>query len=574
MLNLPIHQLAYSIPGSYLNLRLAEGRLARRVPEGLYLRVVHDHGRRECFQLIPLKGGAPLAQGEYRMEMTPAGVTLSSGDARLLLTFEDEDTLVARGEGLGLRMDMPIDMSLGPYEYVARYSPERCLVNSSSSRIQFMLSCQQGRMEVDAPYGMECCEYIKLDFLPDDAGVMRMTAEQFETVWHRREYAADALCSMRQNARAFEEFCAPFPAPPARYLKTMRLALFTFWSAIVRPSGLMKRRGVYMSNNWMNGVWTWDSAINSMGLSLGQFELALDQLMFPFDYQTAEGLLPDYVSPHDIMWNFTKPPVHGIALSRFFIDRLNRAQLECVLDRFAKQVEYWLNYTDSDGDGICQYNHGNDCGWDNCTPFEVGAPVEGPDLNAYLALEMFALEDAAARLGRDGDARRWRDMGNALVKRLLEHSWDGERFRVYQSGTHRESPRGDSLYPYLPLVLGRRLPRDVFSRLVSNLKRPNYLLTAHGLATESISSPCYLPDGYWRGPIWAPTMLLITMGIADGGDAEFARLLADRFCDTCAECGLPENYNALTGEALRDPAYTWTASAFAVLACMYASKGE
>lgn len=572
MTKLPIHQIAYSIPGSYLNLRLAEGRLARRVSEGLYLRIVHDHGRRECFKLIPLRDSAPVPFDEVRMDMTPAGVTLECGAGRLYMTFEDEDTCVVLGEGLGLRMDMPIDMDMCPYEYVACYRPDRCLVNSSTSRAQFMLCCQQGRMEVDAPYGKECCEYIKIDFLPDESGTMRLTAEQFETLWHEREYLADARASMRRNERMFEEFCAPFPQPPARYTDTMRLALFTFWSAIVRPIGVMKRRGVYMSNNWMNGIWTWDSAINAMGLSLGDFELALDQLLFPFDYQTPEGLLPDYVSPYDIMWNFTKPPVHGIALERFFIDRLDRAQLEYVCERFARQVDYWLEYTDSDGDGICQYNHGNDCGWDNCTPFEVGAPVEGPDLNAYLVIEMYALEDVCRRLGRDAEATAWREKAEALLTRLLEHSWDGGRFHVYQSGTHRESPHGQSLYPYLPLVLGRRLPRDVFDKLVSDLKRPDYLLTPHGLATESVSSPCYSPDGYWRGPIWAPTMLLLIMGIADGGDAEFARLLADRFCDTCVKCGLPENYNALTGEALRDPAYTWTASAFAVLACRYASQ--
>lgn len=576
MIHLPLEQIAYSIPSSYLTMKLLTSKTSRgevrRIPEGFYLRIVHGIGRRPCFNLIPIADGKLCSLDEFEIDMTPAGVTFTHPAGKLYLTFEDVTTMVARGEGLGLRMDMPIDEAEYPYEYVARYTDSRLLVNSSTSRTQFMLVSHQGRMEVDAPYGQECCKYIHVDFLPDETGVIRLTAEHFETVWKERGYQADALASMEKNRRTFEAFCAPFPEPPARFAETMELSLYTFWSAVVRPAGMLKRPGMLMSNNHMIGIWTWDSAINAMGLSFGQPELGYDQLMTPFDFQTEEGLLPDYVIPYEIMWNFTKPPVHGIALNRFYMDKLTDAQLEDILVKFSKQVDYWLTYTDSDGDGVCQYNHGNDCGWDNCTPFEVGAPVEGPDLNSYLVLEMHALGDACAKLGREAEAAEWHAKGDAMLARLIEHCWDGDKFRVYQSGTHRQNPRGESLYHYLPLVLGHHLPKEIYNKMISDLKRPDYLLTDYGFATESVSSPCYSPDGYWRGPIWAPPMLLLILGIADGGDVEFARLLADRFCSMCAMSGLAENFNALTGEGLRDRAYTWTASAFIILACFYASK--
>lgn len=565
-----IERMAYSIPMTYQSLRYLDrgrfGRMLRDQPEGLYLRVLHSMGRPECFRIVPLdENGAVCDYTAEDVTMTAGGVELRHGDGRLYLTFEDPDVISVAGRGLGVRFDMQPKA----YEYVARYEESRVLVNTSASMTQFMLSALKGTLRVDAPYDEECCKYIHCDFLPDAQGEMQMVSEQFEKVWKPREYVGSAMESMRRNEADFRRFMEGFPEPAEQYAAAMEEACFILWTAIVPPLRYVTRRGILCSNNWMLGVWTWDSAIVSMGTSLGDFDLAYDQLVFPFDTQTEEGLLPDYVNPNEQMWNFTKPPVHGIAFREFFRDRVSDAQLDELRQKFARQVSYFENYTDSDGDGIYQYNHGNDCGWDNCTPFEVGAPVEGPDLNSYLILEMRALSDICERLGRHDEAQMWQDKSDALLQRLIRHSWDGERFRVYQSGTHAESPRGDSLYPFMPLCLGRLLPKEIYDRMISELKQPGRFLTENGLATESISSDCYAPDGYWRGPIWAPTMLLLVMGIADGGDEEFARLLARRFCDMVVRSGFAENYNALTGEPLRDPAYTWTASAFLVMLNRY-----
>src|SRR4051812_47885388 len=45
------------------------------------------------------------------------------------------------------------------------------------------------------------------------------------------------------------------------------------------------------------------------------------------------------------------------------------------------------------------------------------------------------------------------------------------------------------------------LPDDVSGVLAGRIEAH---LTPHGLATELPTSPHYLSDGYWRGPIWAP----------------------------------------------------------------------
>ncbi|MFP4377349.1 MAG: MGH1-like glycoside hydrolase domain-containing protein [Spirochaetales bacterium] len=70
------------------------------------------------------------------------------------------------------------------------------------------------------------------------------------------------------------------------------------------------------------------------------------------------------------------------------------------------------------------------------------------------------------------------------------------------------------------------------------------------------------PDG---GPVWGPSTYLIVEGLRACGEDELAETIADRFCRTCAENGFAENFDALTGEGLRDRAYSWTASVFLLL---------
>jgi putative isomerase len=50
------------------------------------------------------------------------------------------------------------------------------------------------------------------------------------------------------------------------------------------------------------------------------------------------------------------------------------------------------------------------------------------------------------------------------------------------------------------------------------------------------------------------------------GEEELARDIACKFCELVAQGGMAENFDALSGEPLRDRAYTWTASVFLSLA--------
>ena len=190
--------------------------------------------------------------------------------------------------------------------------------------------------------------------------------------------------------------------------------------------------------------------------------------------------------------------------------------------------------------------------------------METPDLAAFLVIQMDVLADLAGRLGLPRDAAGWRGRADAMLVAMVRHCYvDGEPV-ARRSGTH-EPVQNDSLLLCIPVVLGRRIPEPLLRRTVDTLKSAKFL-TEHGLATESPQSALYQSDGYWRGPIWAPSTMLIVDGLARSGEAAFAKDIARRFCDMVAKNGCAENFDALTGEGLCDRAYTWTASVFLLLA--------
>ena len=110
---------------------------------------------------------------------------------------------------------------------------------------------------------------------------------------------------------------------------------------------------------------------------------------------------------------------------------------------------------------------------------------------------------------------------------------------------------------------GCQVVLDVREPLVTMLKS---YLTANGLATEPVGSAQYAADGYWRGPIWAPSTVLIEDGLRRAGCVELADEISERFLALCEHSGFAENFDAETGAGLRDRAYTWTAAAYLMLA--------
>lgn len=555
----------FSRYGSYIafsHLSAAGGR-----SDGLYLRSVRGPGLspqplQEVFRLGLLREGQ-LMMGKETASPTLLRVETDDGYAEICLP---EPRLVRiRCVGTSLRLAM----RTSAYDNAIPRKGNRWQVTKSGAfEIKYMLTSLQGRLAADAPWDVLKSKSVIIDLVPDaDTGRGELAIEEFDTVWQEREYSESFDACLERLQQEYLAWRTKIPEVPEAYADAADLAAYITWSCVVAPEGYLTRPAMYMSKNWMTSIWSWDNCFNAMALAYKNPELAWDQFMIMIDNQNASGVFPDLMNDRLVSWSFNKPPVQGWALKRMMdqTDLINKKRLQEVYEPLGRWTQWWFDYRDDDGDGIPQYNHGNDSGWDNSTVFAVRPPIESPDLSAYLIIQMDVLADVARILGKEREAREWKAQADDLLQKMLAHFWQGNRFVAMRPGDH-ETIESDSLLLFMPIILGKRLPEDVVSKLIAGLKAEDRFLTEFGLASESTSSPLYQSDGYWRGAVWGAPTMIITDGLAALGETEFARELRHQFCDTAARSGMAENFDSTTGVALHDPAFTWTSSIFLILA--------
>ncbi|NBD24017.1 amylo-alpha-1,6-glucosidase [Paenibacillus glycinis] len=558
--------MSYSRPGAWLEIVRRDGFYPGAEP-GIYIGTMQsDANPREAFQIIPLgPGGQPEP---FAVEATPAFVTLRTASGRLELVLDAEGNLRVRGTGAGFRLYRrePEDRGYkADYPFVC--GPNRIQVNAFRSRKQYMITTLQGRSGIDAPWDGITCETMALDFAPDAAGgIAEIALEPFDTSWRERSYPRGFDECLAESEQSFRRWLARCPAEDAGYPGLRELAAYAQYVPIVSPSGLLTRTTMLISPGF-NGVWSWDHCFNAMALARLQPELAWEQLVIPFDYQDEYGAIPDFVKNREIVWNYAKPPVHGWALL-YMLERteaIAARQLEDFYPKVAAWTEWWFAHRDYDGNGIPQYNHGNDSGWDNSTMFGVAGAVESPDLSAFLVIQMEALAEVAARIGRPAEALAWRQRAADFLDRMIAYFWNGGKF-VAKRCADGATIDTASLLHWMPIILGARLPEAIRQRMAAELGPSGPFLTAWGLATERPDSPHYMSDGYWRGPIWAPAAFIAADGLRHAGERELAREIARRFVALCARSGMAENFDALTGAGRRDRFHTWPASVYQMFA--------
>jgi putative isomerase len=566
-MQLDLRHIIFSRPSTWLEVARRE---AGEGDAAIYIRTMHaDANPREVFRVIPLgSGGEPVM---FHESATPAAVTLETKTGKIELVLDDEGCLRIRGLNAGFRLyrTKPNDKGYNA-DYPFHYGEGRIQVNAFRSRMQYMISILAGRSLIDAPWDEVTCSTITLDFVPEAVGgVAEIVMEAFTTSWTERIYGHTFDECLAEAEEAFKQWLQDTSPEDAGYPDVRKLAAYTQYAPLVPPSGLLQRQTMLISPAF-NGVWSWDHCFNAMALAGRRPQMAWDQLMVPFDHQDAYGALPDYVKDREMVWNFTKPPIHGWTLRRM-LERTNAittGQLAAFYPKLSAWTEWWFKYRDYDRNGIPQYNHGNDSGWDNALVFREAGAVECPDLSAFLVIQMDVLADVADLIGRSDDASAWRQRSDGLLAKMLDYFWNGEKFIAKRSGSG-DIINTDSLLHWIPIVLGSRLPQEIIRRTAAVLGPDGPFLTEWGLATECPASPHYRPDGYWRGPIWAPSTFIVADGLKHAGELELAREIARRFCRLCEPGGMAENFNALTGEGQRDRFHTWPASVFLMFARDY-----
>ncbi|GII33548.1 amylo-alpha-1,6-glucosidase [Planotetraspora mira] len=512
--------------------------------------VSHQTGMHPILRLIPT--------AETDITATPHQLTWSCEGGRIDLAYETPDTVRLRGHRLGLRLlaaDPILTPFSGPYFYQ----------DPADGSFVFTVYQTGRRYRITLIYG-QITEQLNAQTLgAAERGVVlsgdwEIAIEEYEAA--REPYtSADTFEQVAKAARAeFDAFAAAVAPWRSDRTPAAELAAYVLWSATVRPAGFVTRPAVLMSKHWMDKVWSWDHCFNAIALSGGLPNLAWDQFRLPFDHQDVAGALPDSVTHSEILYNFVKPPIHGWALRHMPpVPKGELAETYRLLERWTM---FWLTARRAPSRELAHYQHGNDSGWDNATTFDPERVVETADLAAFLVLQMRALARLATELSNPDAAAGWSAAADRMRDALLAELWTGDRF-VARGARSGRTWSSSSLLDLMPIVLGEELPEPIRATLAAKIEEH---LTAFGPATELPTSEHYQDDGYWRGPIWAPSTVLIEDGLRRAGYTDLADEISVRFRALCESSGFAENFDARTGEGLRDRAYTWTASAYLTLA--------
>ncbi|MFJ1559836.1 amylo-alpha-1,6-glucosidase [Streptomyces mirabilis] len=558
-----IHDIPFSTHGSWFGISPVLGEKTRA--DDLHL-VSHQNGMHAVLCFVPVDATTG-ERVETRVTATPSQLRWTHESGHIDLAYESPDTIRLRGKMAGLRITaaaQTLTPFTGTYFYRDPVDGSHVFTSYETGR-RYRITVLSGIVrEISGSQSLGGAER-GLTVTAEADAIWEAAIQELDSA--RRPYSSsttfdEVVATAERAIGAFTDAIAPWRSPGT---PAAELAAYVLWSATVDPAGLVRRPAVLMSKHWMDKVWSWDHCFNALALASGAPALAWNQFALPFDHQDESGALPDSVTHSEVLRNFVKPPIHGWTLAhlrRRLSEPLSRAQLAAAYDMLRRWTDFWLTARRAPGANLPHYQHGNDSGWDNATTFDPERVVVTADLAAFLALQLRELGALATELGLPAASRDWLRAAEATQTAMLEELWTGEKF-LARGADSGDTWSSSSLLDLMPIVLGEHLPENLGKALAVRIEAH---LTPYGLASELPTSPHYRPDGYWRGPIWAPATVLIEDGLRRAGHHRLADEISARFRGLCETHGFAENFDALSGTGLRDRAYTWTASSYLLLA--------
>ena len=373
------------------------------------------------------------------------------------------------------------------------------------------------------------------------------------------------------------------PVVANRYLRTFTYAWWVMANNLIQPQGSIIYEAMMPSKVNYVGLWLWDSAMHALAFRYVDPELARNQVRAMLEFQLADGMLPDAVYDdgviseidHPILAEVTKPPILAWAALKLHETAPDLNFLKEIYVPLVRWNAWWFSMNDDDVDGLVQYNHPYSSGLDDNPLWDYGMPVESPDLNTYLCVQMGSLAIIAETLGMDAEAEMWRRRSHAIVRRMIEDFWDEETgiFRAVHNNQPIPVITPFNLYP---LWTGQ-LPENINQRLIQHLVNEDEFWGEIAIPSVARNDPHFEPGTMWRGPVWVNVNYFFVEALRQVGENDLADKLTEKTLDLImSHQGIYEYYDADTGKPTPQAAeaFGWTAAVFIDLAISHSRKLE
>ena len=315
-----------------------------------------------------------------------------------------------------------------------------------------------------------------------------------------------------------------------------------------------------------DGIWNWDSAFHSIGVSRWDTELAMEGLLGFMKFQKPDGMFPDVIwNSGDIENRFTKPPVLAAASAIVYKRCGDKKFLEKVYPKLISAESFWTEnrcmdgmfYYDSEDKGEKDYlKHVMfESGWDNSVRWDKTITDLWPiDLNCFAVAEYKALSFIAGELGLTEASGDWAEKAQKLTVLINERLWDSKN-QYYADANRFTGEVSDVLSPasFMPLfinIAGREQ-----AAAMAKLAQTRF---CGKMPTVTYDNPEYSND-YWRGPMWLNVAFFAARGLKNYG-FEVADKIRDFVIEMCSEekSGIYENYDSINKKGLCCDHFSWS----------------
>ena len=515
----------------------------------------------------------PMYQGEkvdYEIHTTAAELILTTAYGDIRCCFPEPDLLYIKGEN---SLSLRLEKTNGPHE-VMKKRGDKGFVQLSSWIGTMLYYPVKGSIEMKADWDYESLStpLVRGTVLPDECGEFVLAAQESIYDQKVRDSYPDYEEGLQAVRADYADFVSRMPKLSGEFAELQKEALYTEWALLVNPSGRMEYPLIFMTGRAMASSW---QMIQNAVAFKDNIPLRNAMLLNMLCEQSPLGQFPDFYDDSRSNAQGIKPPIQGWGLrwirkDHDLFSEMSEKDLLRLYQGYGAWADWFMKYRDEDHDGLPEYEHGDECGFDDSSIFVTTPEAETPDLPAYLILLFEQLGDIAGFLGKTTEQDAWYRRGEEMLSLLISELWDGEMFIARTARTH-EPIRSGSLQHYIPFVLGKRLPQEIIDKMTADLLEEGVFLSPYGLASERMDSDQYRIMGMARGFVLPPQHLLILTGMYDAGKEEEAKMIAKRYCLAMKDNG----FNMLIDpkEAGRGSfGCTWPTCVFLILADMIQNK--